>query len=239
MDNRAKLMVLRLTIIRKSQCGINLQLELTEVLDYLMRLINLNCKIFLPHVLGILLLFFSTMSHTIRRFNPFNLQHGSDDVLHSLIQDIIDYAESRLWSIVNAISKADKDRQSWTQKLLQKELVAYHFFLIFFFLTSLKYFVLSYVGIASAIGQIIDIPIIIRSLADSICFLDDEDFPINFDEDFLRTLDIGKPDRAIITFERAWWNGRKPRSLNLAEILDISSIRVCLESYKKQRQLQD
>jgi hypothetical protein len=64
------------------------------------------------------------MSHTIRRFNPFNLQHGSDDVMHSLIQDIIDYAESRLWCIVNEISKADKDRQSWMQKLLQKELVA-------------------------------------------------------------------------------------------------------------------
>jgi hypothetical protein len=62
-------------------------------------------------------------THTIRRLNPFNLQHGSDHNLHSNVQEILYYAESRFWCILNEISKADLDRQSWTQKLLQRELV--------------------------------------------------------------------------------------------------------------------
>lgn len=45
------------------------------------------------------------------------------------IQDVVYYAESRFWSIINEISKADVDRQSWTQKLLLRELVL--FFCVF------------------------------------------------------------------------------------------------------------
>ena len=64
---------------------------------------------------------------TIHRFNPFSLQHGSNHSLHVRIQEVIYYAESRFWVILNNISKADQERQSWTQKLLQRELVYYHF----------------------------------------------------------------------------------------------------------------
>ena len=60
---------------------------------------------------------------TIRRFNPFNLQHGSDHNIHVKIQEVVFYGESRFWHIVNNISKADLARQTWTQKLLHRELV--------------------------------------------------------------------------------------------------------------------
>jgi hypothetical protein len=66
------------------------------------------------------------MSYTIHRFNPFNLPTGVDHDLHMKIQEIISYAESRFWTIINEISKSDLDKQTWTQKLLQRELVWSH-----------------------------------------------------------------------------------------------------------------
>ena len=63
------------------------------------------------------------MSYTIHRFNPFNLAPGFNRDLHMKVQEIVYYAESRFWTISNEISKEDHDKQSWTQKLLQRELV--------------------------------------------------------------------------------------------------------------------
>ncbi|KAF8799290.1 hypothetical protein BYT27DRAFT_7121080 [Phlegmacium glaucopus] len=162
-------------------------------------------------------------THTIRRFNPFNLQHGSDHNLHVRIQEVIYYGESQLWSVVNDISKANVDRQAWTQKLLHRELL----------------FVLSYLGIASAIGQAVDVPIILRSLADSMAMLHQDDFPIVFDPDFLLTLDIGthasdNKSRVVSNYECCWWKGRKPRDLALVKILDASCLSRCMEFHKIQ-----
>ncbi|KAF8806061.1 hypothetical protein BYT27DRAFT_7257484 [Phlegmacium glaucopus] len=162
-------------------------------------------------------------THTIRRFNPFNLQHGSDHNLHVRIQEVIYYGESWLWSVVNDINKADVDQQAWTQKLLHRELL----------------FVLSYLGIASAIGQAVDVPIILRSLADSMAMLHQDDFPIVFDPDFLLTLDIGthasdNKSRVVSNYECCWWKGRKPRDLALVKILDASCLSRCMEFHKIQ-----
>ena len=60
---------------------------------------------------------------SIHRLNPFALQHGSNLGTHVKIQDIIFYAESRFWTILSNISNADRERQAWTQILLQQELV--------------------------------------------------------------------------------------------------------------------
>jgi len=59
----------------------------------------------------------------IRRFNRFSLQSGTNSDLDMRIQDVVDYAESRFWCILNVISTADENRQSWCQILLQRELV--------------------------------------------------------------------------------------------------------------------
>ncbi|KAF8801050.1 hypothetical protein BYT27DRAFT_7216408 [Phlegmacium glaucopus] len=115
----------------------------------------------------------STMS--IHQFNPFSVQQGFQDSTLLHIQEVIYYAESHFWSIVNDISKAEIDRQSWAQKLLHRELL----------------FVLSYVGIASTLGQAIEIPIIVRSLADSIRLLHEDALPLSMDPGFLAILDMG------------------------------------------------
>ena len=59
-------------------------------------------------------------------FNPFSEMDSSwNSSVHIWIQEVIYYAESRFWTILNDISNAefDVDRQIWTQKLLQHKLV--------------------------------------------------------------------------------------------------------------------
>ena len=56
-------------------------------------------------------------------FSEMDLRWNSN--LRSEIQEVVYYAESCFWAILNEISYAeiDIDRQTWTQKLLQWELV--------------------------------------------------------------------------------------------------------------------
>lgn len=57
-------------------------------------------------------------------FNPFSQKTLSDlSTARLTIQEIIYYAESRFWVILNEINKANVDRQIWTQTLLHRELV--------------------------------------------------------------------------------------------------------------------
>jgi hypothetical protein len=58
-------------------------------------------------------------------------------------------------------------------------------------LTLFKEFVLSLIGIASALGQPLVIPIIIRTLARSLAFVDDQYLPFRLKPGFLNTLDAG------------------------------------------------
>jgi hypothetical protein len=64
---------------------------------------------------------------SIHRLNPFTLQHGSNLGSYVKIQEIIFYAESRFWTILTNTSNADRERQAWTQNLLQRELVCLAF----------------------------------------------------------------------------------------------------------------
>jgi hypothetical protein len=63
------------------------------------------------------------LAQSIHRFNPFALQHGSNLQTHEKVQEIIFYAESRFWTILTNLSNADQECQTWTQNLLQRELV--------------------------------------------------------------------------------------------------------------------
>jgi hypothetical protein len=222
------------------QCGFNLQLGPIGFLAYLIMLINLNCKLnFLSHVTSSTSSYLQSMPvpviPIIRRFNPYNLQYGIDSKLHDLIQEIVNYAESRFWLIIHEISKADNDHQSWMQKLLRRELVWVNCLRLLSILTIFQVFVLSYVGMANAMGQILDIPIIIRSLAISIALLREGSLPAEFEPDFLATLDIGNPERPIIAqYAHAWWKAPKPINLDLADILDSSSLQLCLDEHRDQ-----
>ena len=55
----------------------------------------------------------------IRRFNLFKDQTEQ----HVHLQNIIYYAESRFWAILVNLAKADRERLSWCQRLLHRELV--------------------------------------------------------------------------------------------------------------------
>jgi hypothetical protein len=59
----------------------------------------------------------------IRRFNMFNLQNESNLEIQKKIQQLLYYAESRFWSILNTFKNSDYNRNSWCQKLLHRELV--------------------------------------------------------------------------------------------------------------------
>jgi hypothetical protein len=88
------------------------------------------------------------------------------------------------------------------------------------------------------------VPIIIRSLADSLGMLSDDHLPIEIDPSILMMLDIDVTDKAnkcriVQRYEHAWWNERKPRNLELADILDASSVRKCLEFHRNELALSD
>lgn len=83
-------------------------------------------------------------------------------------------------------------------------------------------------------GQILDLPIIIRSLADSMAMLNEDDLPIKFHPEFLLTLDTGDQHSIaspVTKYERTWWNRRKPKSISSVPILDSSCIKEALKDY--------
>ena len=64
--------------------------------------------------------------------------------------------------------------------------------------------------------------------------LTEDMLPIGLDLDFLTTLDSDLSTqhslcRIVNKYECAWWTGRKPRDLDLAEVLDRSSIEKCID----------
>ena len=86
-----------------------------------------------------------------------------------------------------------------------------------------KNFILSLVSTASALNQTIEIPMIIRSLAGSIALEEEKNLPLPVDPSFLDTLDTGGY-RLISAYELQWWPGRKPRDLDLVEILNAGTV---------------
>lgn len=98
---------------------------------------------------------------------------------------------------------------------------------------------LSFVGIGTSFGHPLDVPIVLRSLAASMAILEENDLPMGLDRDFLMTLDsdlsFQNPICQIVDeYDCAWWNGRKPRSLDLAKVMDRSSVFDCLEKHENQ-----
>jgi hypothetical protein len=95
------------------------------------------------------------------------------------------------------------------------------------------------VGIVTSIGLPLHVPILIRSLAQSMAFLAEGDLPLGFDLDFLMLLDSDLAEqngftRLVETYEHSWWRARKPRDLDLAEILNSSTIVNCLDVHEGQ-----
>jgi hypothetical protein len=104
------------------------------------------------------------------------------------------------------------------------------------FLTVIKLFIMSYVGIATTLGQPVEIPIILRSLADSIALLHENDKLPLFNPSLLATLDVGKDGKSQVVknYAHSWWTSRKPRDLNDVSLLGPSTVESCIEHYRKQ-----
>lgn len=91
---------------------------------------------------------------------------------------------------------------------------------------------------AAAIGQAIDIPVIIRSLArDFYRGAIQHNYSIPFHRDFLLALDGGLgtfAGRPIDNFEYAWWKSKNPISDD--KYLSMKTIEICLEYHRRQRE---
>jgi hypothetical protein len=98
---------------------------------------------------------------------------------------------------------------------------------------------LSFVGIATSLGLPVEIPIIIRSLADCMALVNPDLLPLTFEASFKDTLDIGahnndNKSKVVDKYELSWWSGRKPRNIDNVEVLKGSTLQKCLDHYKQQ-----
>jgi len=152
-------------------------------------------------------------SASIRLFNPFDLQHGSDQEWHRKLQEVIYYGDSRFRQALADISKSDSRHHLWMQNCLKDELVCE------FLLNSIKdclimsfqLFIMSYVGMATSLGLVVEVPMVLRSLSISLAAVPNANLPIPFDLGLIAMLDSGTNDsdfsRIVKSYALAWWKG--------------------------------
>jgi hypothetical protein len=92
------------------------------------------------------------------------------------------------------------------------------------------------VGLATCIGQPVDVPIIVRSLAESMATLNEDELPIGLEMDFHKALDSGiinqnEMCQMVEKYECCWWKGKKPTNLDSTKILNSSSVDICLGTH--------
>ncbi len=95
---------------------------------------------------------------------------------------------------------------------------------------------MSYVGIGTAVGQVIDVPIVLRSLAASLASVSAVDLLIPYDLGLLSMLDCGtnykEYGRVVNSYALAWWQGnRRP---GLGAILSGTTLEECLKHHRVQ-----
>src|ERR1700678_220840 len=84
---------------------------------------------------------------------------------------------------------------------------------------------------ALARGYAASIPIIIRSLANSIAFVPDEKYlPYRLNDSVLHTLDAGEHHQ-VRTYHLQWWSGPMRKDLENVEILGKLTMMKCLEHF--------
>jgi hypothetical protein len=93
-------------------------------------------------------------------------------------------------------------------------------------------FILSLIGTASALGQSLVIPIVLRSLAGSMP-IQEKITPPWISPDFFLTLDTGEHE-IVKDYKLKWWSGRKPRDLNTVDILGPTTVKTCLDHFREQ-----
>ncbi|KAF8816592.1 hypothetical protein BYT27DRAFT_7076595, partial [Phlegmacium glaucopus] len=133
------------------------------------------------------------------------------------IQEVILYCASRLRAASIATVNAPTPRRAWQERLLVVELQL----------------ALSYIGMAVAIGQSCDVPIILQTLACDLYQRSPDYITLLFDRDFLLALDAGSDldDLAAVaeSYHLAWWTYGNPPSEDV--VLSYSSMHDALEHH--------
>ncbi|KDR67378.1 hypothetical protein GALMADRAFT_147165 [Galerina marginata CBS 339.88] len=129
----------------------------------------------------------------LKLFSHYNLEDGADPTFVSITQDIVWYAESRFRAALRFMTRTKGRNQKWMQTFLREELRA----------------VLSLIGQGTATGNGVEIPIIIRSLADVLCLCPDHSLPLEFDPLLLDALDAGiaanNQSHLVDIYWQQWW----------------------------------
>ena len=95
---------------------------------------------------------------------------------------------------------------------------------------------MAYAGMATAMGQYLEIPIILRFLVTLLSFITQANLPVPFNSGFIALLEVGTSDeefgRVVKKYAYNWWDkSREPEDLQLLhpEILDE-----CLNVHEEQ-----
>uniref|UniRef100_A0A8H7Y6U1 Uncharacterized protein n=1 Tax=Psilocybe cubensis TaxID=181762 RepID=A0A8H7Y6U1_PSICU len=157
---------------------------------------------------------------TFSSIDPFDL-HGfaseSAKQYRKHIQELVYYGESRLKRAVDEILKKPMEDQAPFQKCLRKEL---HYFL-------------TYVGLITSMGQVVDVPFTLRSLAFSLGRIAPEDLPMQFNVEFVQALNITRDEdrgEVVASYKRPWWEEFRP---SWRSVIDDGSIGECLSHHRK------
>ena len=96
-------------------------------------------------------------------------------------------------------------------------------------------YVMSWISIATAIGLVIEVPILLRSLADSLADVNLDHLPLGFHPSLLAALDDGVAteslSRLVDSYACDWWrHNTEPAA---GQILGTNTLDECLNSYRQ------
>lgn len=177
----------------------------------------------------------------LRLFDAYDLHLPRSGFDRNHIQETIDYCECRFHSILLAVSGAADGRRPLLERCLFSELVNKINRKCFVTKKNGQSFALSYVGMATACGESLNIPIIIRSLSkDFYQSAYNRKYNIPLDRSFLLALEGGMLTASgptIDKFDQDWWNFKKDAPVRISDCLNVTNLDRCLEFHKKQIRL--
>lgn len=96
-------------------------------------------------------------------------------------------------------------------------------------------YVMSCIGIATSIGLMIELPIILRSLADSLADVNLDHLPLGLHPSLLALLDDGvasdSPSRLVDSYACDWWSHKAEPATR--GIFGIDTLDECLDHYRQ------
>lgn len=153
--------------------------------------------------------------------------------------EVVLYCASRLRAasivILNAAESIKELHQSLVIELVRKQFrsILLQSSVDLFFL---KQFTLSYIGMSTALGHSVEIPIIIRQLASILHSHGTGDLPQPFNRDFIVSLDAGTDpdDLAAVasSYHNQWWTDHFPPRPDCH--LSLGTLEACLQHHRKE-----